>query len=104
MTPGVVSTCISVWGVQRAVEQTGAIAELCKPEIEHLGVPIAANHHVLGLQVAMDDAGGMRGRQRAADLNRDVERDGLVHAARGEPFTQRSPSTYSVAMKCTSPT
>ena len=39
----------------------------------------------------MDDAGGMRRRQRAADLNRDVERFCRVDPARRQPFTQRLP-------------
>ena len=52
----------------------------------------------------MDNASGMRGRQRPADLNRDVERYGLVHAAAASRSRNVSPSTYSVAMKCTSPT
>ena len=47
----------AVWPTAK---QTAAVAELRKPEIEHLRIPIAANHHVLRFQVAMDDTSGMR--------------------------------------------
>ncbi len=71
--------------------ELSVVAELRQAEIEHLRIPIAANHHVLGFQVAMDDAGGVRCRQRAADLQRDVERFRHVDPARGKPFAQRLP-------------
>jgi len=42
-------------------------------EIEHFHVPVTANHHVLGLDVAMDDALFVSRTERAGDLQRDVE-------------------------------
>ena len=42
-------------------------------EVEHLHVAVAAHHDVLGLDVAMDDAGGVRGGQRARHLPPDLD-------------------------------
>ena len=41
-------------------------------EVEHLHVAVAAHHDVLGLDVAMDDAGGVRRGQRPRHLPADV--------------------------------
>src|SRR5206468_3830990 len=49
------------------------LSQFCKAEIEDLDVAIAPDHDVLRLDVAMDDARGMRRCQRAAGLNCDFE-------------------------------
>ena len=49
------------------------LVDASQPEVQHLRVAVAANHHVLGLDVAMDDAGGVRGRERLRDLPADVD-------------------------------
>ncbi len=46
---------------------------LGEPEVEDLDVPPAGDHHVAALDVAMNDALGMRGFQRIGDLNTDGE-------------------------------
>ena len=48
--------------------------QLGEPEVQDLHVAVGADHHVLGLEVAMDDAGVVRGRDRLRDLDGDVER------------------------------
>ena len=44
------------------------------PKSSHLDEAVAADHHVLGLDVAVHDADGVCGGQPAGDLQRDVER------------------------------
>ena len=44
-----------------------------QPEVQHFRVAVAAHHHVLGLDVAMDDAGGVGGGKRRRDLAADVD-------------------------------
>ena len=44
-----------------------------QPEVQHFRIAVAANHHVLGLDVAMDDAGSVRSRKRLRDLPADVD-------------------------------
>ena len=60
--------------------QGGLAAQLGETEIEDLGVAAGGDHHVVGLEVAMDDAGGMRGGQRVGGL-RQVLQD-LLEIAR----------------------
>ena len=43
-------------------------------EVEHLHVAVGADHDVFGLDVAVDDAGGVRRGQRARHLPPDVNR------------------------------
>ena len=45
--------------------------EFREPEVENLGESIRRDHHVLGLQVAMDDSGFVRLGQAVGDLRRD---------------------------------
>ena len=45
-----------------------------QPEVEHLHVAVGADHDVLGLDVPVDDAGGVRGGERARHLPADVDR------------------------------
>ena len=64
-------------------------SHLGKTEIEDLDVTARSDEDVRGLDVAMDDAGGMRGVQRVGNLDPDVEQ--RIHAERagGEPILQR---------------
>ena len=43
-------------------------------EVEQLHVAVGPHHDVVGLDVAMDDPGDVRDRQRLGDLARDVDR------------------------------
>jgi hypothetical protein len=47
---------------------------LREPEVEDLDAPLAAHHHVLGLQVAMDQASRVRRRKPVRDLTADLQR------------------------------
>ena len=65
------------------------LGELDDAEVEHLGDAIRPQHHVLGFDVSMNDAGAMRGGQRARDLNGNI--NGLSQAEPGvlQPLTHR---------------
>ena len=59
-------------------------------EVEQLDQPGRPDHHVVGLEVAMDDAGAMRLGQRRRHLDADVDRRrGVERSASGE-VAQRS--------------
>ena len=49
-------------------------------EVEHLHEPVAAEHDVLGLDVAMDDAGCVRRAEGSRDLRADLD-----HLGKGQP-------------------
>ena len=58
-------------------------------EVEDLHAAVAREEDVLGLEIAMDDAAGVRRRQAARDLQRDVERRVDGKRAGAEPRAQR---------------
>jgi hypothetical protein len=62
---------------------------LGQPEIEQLDQPVAADHHVFRLDVAVDDAGRMRRRQGAGDLSGNAQSFGRLHFLSLDDFTQR---------------
>lgn len=60
------------------------LGELGQPEVEHFDQAVFGHHHVAGLQVAMDNAGRMRRRQRVGNLHRTFQRLVELHPpARG---------------------
>ena len=63
--------------------------ELGEPEVEDLHVAVRAHHDVVRLDVAMDEAARMRGRERTGDLDADV--DGLARRQRPplQPLAER---------------
>ncbi len=63
-------------GEPRRVERPG------DAEIHHLGVPLAVDHDVLGLEVAVDDAQPVRLGQPLGDLLGDRQRLGLGEMSR----------------------
>jgi hypothetical protein len=63
-------------------------ADLREAEVEELRAALC-DHDVAGLQVAMDDAGPMRGRQRVGHLNRDGQRLGDRERAFRNPRLER---------------
>ena len=69
-------------------DRIGRRDELRQAEVEHLDQPIGTHDHVPWLDVPMDDAGAVCGRQGGRDLDRDVER--LAQRQRlDEPLIQR---------------
>ena len=69
--------------------------DLGDPEVEHLhevGVGFALHeHHVLGLEVAVDDPERVRAEERPGDLRGDVERAAELEAPPGERVAERVP-------------
>jgi hypothetical protein len=63
--------------------------QLCEAEVEHLHEAVGPDDHVFGLEVAVHDAGGVRGGERRGDLDGDVERVAQAQGRRGEARTQR---------------
>ena len=73
---------------------------LARPKSRILTIPSAVDHHVLGLQIPMDDAGRVGPSQSLGDLRGD--REDLAEGEADEPAaSSRSvfPSTSSIAMK-----
>jgi hypothetical protein len=70
---------------RRRVERLG------QPEVQHLDLPVGSQLHVVGLQVAVDDAALVRHLQRLGDLPGHLQ--GLVEAqASGrDPLAERRP-------------
>ena len=57
-----------------ALERMPFAAEFRETEIKHFNDPIVTQHDVVRLDIAMDDTDRVRRRERACDLNADVER------------------------------
>ena len=76
--PSVVPTVVTCSGATRV---TSASAARCAPghrelgdaEVEHLRLPAAGHEDVRGLDVAVDDAAGMRGVEGVGDLDPELE-------------------------------
>ena len=66
------------------------LAVLGDAEVEDLHQPVRAHHDVLGLDVAVDDACAVRGREGARDLDGDVERLGKGQRPAFHEAPQRS--------------
>ncbi len=60
-------------------------------EVEDLGPALGRDHHVLRLEVAVDDALGVGGGEAVGDLARERERVPDRQRARGEDLAQRLP-------------
>ena len=57
----------------RPLVTAAVAAQLGEAEVEDLHVAVARQHHVLGLEVAVDDAGGVRAGEPVGQLAGDVE-------------------------------
>ena len=75
------------------------VEELREAEVEHLDVAVAPDHHVLRLDVAVDDPGVVRGGQRGGHLRRDPDAFAGRHCAAARIRCRSvSPSTNSLTM------
>ena len=63
--------------------------QLRNPEVEHFHVPVRPQHDVLRLDVAMDNAGFVGGRERSRDLDRHVDRFICFHRRARQTLAQR---------------
>ena len=86
MRPSWVTDCVS-----RVVRSRvgGVVAQLREAEVEHLEPAVGREHHVVGLQVAVQDALLVRRRHRVGE--RDREREEALHgeAARRDRLAER---------------
>ena len=80
-------------------EVGGGRRQLRQAEVEDLDQPVVRDHDVVGLQVAVNDAGAVRLRQALGDLRADLDHGGFRC---GFPPATRPrsdlPSTHSIAM------
>src|SRR6185503_13680392 len=78
-------------GLFRAVSREPALSldELRESEIQNLRVAVAADHQVLRLEVAMNDAMLVRLAKPFGDLNRDLQSVAYRQRARGDLSPQR---------------
>ena len=93
MTPRAVAgpTCVSSSsdaGVGAGLEAP-IHAQLGEPEVEDLRESVAGHHDVLGLQVAVHDAGAMRLGEAFGHLRGQVDRLLRIHPAAAEHVVQR---------------
>src|SRR4030095_4135599 len=65
------------------------LAELGQPEVENFNHPVGPHHYVLGFDIAMGYAGGVRGGEGACDLNRDI----------ADIEGRQSPGTHAAAQR-----
>ena len=66
-------------------------AQRCQAKVENLDVPIAPYHHVLGLEIAMDDALSMCSGERYCNLVHYLERFPQGHRRAANSLAQRRP-------------
>jgi hypothetical protein len=60
-----------------------------QPEVEDLGVPLGGHDDVVGLEVAVDQACGVRVGQRIRDLDGEIDRSARVQRPAGDGLRQR---------------
>src|SRR5438034_3664455 len=65
------------------------LGELCNPKVEHFCVAIRPEHHVLWLDVAIDNSRLVSGGERTRHLKRNVDSLTQLHRSARETLTQR---------------
>ena len=84
----------------RPIRAAPVAAQLGEAEVEDLHVAVARQHHVLGLEVAVDDAGGVGAGEPVGQLAGDVEHPaGRERELGADEAAQRPPSTSSMTVK-----
>ena len=91
MVPGALS--VHVRGLRQfCVVSAVASTQFRKAEVEHLHSAVGANHDVGRLQIAMDDAAGVRRRQGIGDRDRDPQHLAEAHAVAWNERIQALPT------------
>jgi hypothetical protein len=67
------------------------VCELRQPEVEDLDEPVLRHHHVLGLQVSVNDARGVSSGEPFRDLHRNREQPAHGQRAFGDEIPKRLP-------------
>ena len=89
--PSSMPACVP-WRV--SVSRASSVAErrrreLREAEVEHLEQPVGRHHQVLGLEVAVDDAGAVRLREAVGELRPEIEQLRDRQRAARQPAAQR---------------
>src|ERR1700674_5970883 len=94
LTPGLLGRRVRHGAEQGAGPGPGLVGILLPPgdaEIDELRTPLGGDQDVLGLEVAVDDAVRMNGREPLDHLERQIEEVVEGKALRGEDLAQRRP-------------
>ncbi len=78
-------------GFGGSVSHPARLRELRQSEVEHLHAALRVHHDVGGLQIAMHDSSGMRGRQPIGHLHRHAQGFGEPHALARNQLVERLP-------------
>ena len=88
--------CASHRLAERGLER--AARELRQTEIQNLHQPGLRHHDVARFQIAVDDAGRVRGLQSVGHLHRELQNLRNAQAALGNQIPRVLPWTYSITM------
>ena len=83
---------------RRVLRRHRAPGHVRDPEIEDLDPPVGRDEHVFRLQVTMDDAAAVRGRDRLLERLPRRERTGLKPLTQRRPFEQLGHGVHGVAL------
>ena len=89
MAPGIVPLAVVVWDCQQIGNGPVGREGLRETEVQHLDHPIARDLDVGGLEIAMDDSGGMGGVECVGDLLCDGQRVRERECFPTQPIVQR---------------
>jgi hypothetical protein len=81
-----------------------AVLRSGQAEVQHAHAAVVADQHVVGLEVAVDDAGRVRGGEALAGLQEHGEDLAPAAGPRRQPRAQALPATSSIARNTASPT